>query len=169
MARTKQQGAAKKNIKKAQAARKGMSKMTHARSQPEGRSRKRPGMGGGGRFYHIEVRPKSEFMTFRTQDVGEKGGLERVAGKRSSGSWDTATWLVNKEDAHVSKNDELIIDNPRAKTALKQIRGKIVHKKGDIFKAKPRKNVPETEKPTAAQNRAQTKNIKKAQAARRKQ
>jgi hypothetical protein len=38
--------------------------------------------------------------------------------------------------------------------------------KGDMFKAKPRPNVPEREKPTLAQRRARAANIKKAQAAR---
>jgi hypothetical protein len=42
---------------------------------------------GGGAFFHIEVRPRREFR-IRTQDVGKKGGIQRVAGKRSSGSWD---------------------------------------------------------------------------------
>ena len=128
------------------------------------RRRKNPGQGGG-KFYRIEVRPKSEFVTFRTQDVGKKGHLERLAGKRSSGSWDTITWLVSKQDAH-REGKTLVIDSLRVRTALKQIRGTITHKKGDVFSAKPRKNVSEKDKPTAAQRKAQKRNIKKAQAAR---
>ena len=163
----KQKRVARLNIKKAQAAWRGMSKRQHSLAQPEGRARKRPGAGGG-KFYRIEVRPKNEFVTFRTQDVGKKGHLERLAGRRSSGSWDTATWLVSKEDAHVA-NDKLIFDDTKIRKVLSdQIRGPIVHKKGDIFTAKPRKNVPEAAKPTLAQRRAQAQNIKKAQAARRK-
>jgi plasmid stabilization system protein ParE len=167
MATTKQRVAAKANIKKAQRKWRSMSARAHSLVQPEGRGRKRPGAGGG-RFYRIEVRPKSEFVTFRTQDVGEKGGLERIAGKRRSGSWDTATWLIEKKAAHVNSKEQLVIDDPRAKTALKQIRGPIVHKKGDVFSAHPRKNVPEKSKPTLAERRARNANIKKAQAARRK-
>ena len=128
------------------------------------RARKLPGAGGG-KFYRIEVRPKGEFTSFRTQDVGKKGHLERLAGRRSSGSWSTVTWLVSKTDAHKVGN-RLVIDSPRVRTALKQIRGPIVHRKGDVFKAKPRRNIPESEKPTAAQRRAQKRNIKKAQRAR---
>jgi hypothetical protein len=52
-------------------------------------TRKKPGSAGKGDYYHIEVRPKSEFVSFRTQDVGRKGHIQRVAGKRSSGSWST--------------------------------------------------------------------------------
>jgi hypothetical protein len=40
-----------------------------------------------------------------------------------------------------------------------------VHVAGDRFKAKPRRNFPEAEKPTPAMRRAQMKNIRKAQAA----
>ncbi len=168
MATQKQKTAAKRNIKKAQAAWKGMTKRQHSIAQPQGRARKKPGTTGKGRFYRIEVRPKGEFVTFRVQDVGKKGGLERLAGRRSSGSWDTVTWLVEKEKAHVSKNGQLMIDDPKAKTALKQIRRPIMHKKGDVFTAHPQKNVPESAKPTPAQRRAQRQNIKKAQRARRK-
>ncbi len=166
MATTKQKVAARANIKKAQAKWKSMTPRQHSSAQPEGRARKRPGAGGG-KFYRIEIRPKSEFVTFRTQDVGKKGGLERIAGKRPSGSWDTATWLVAKELAHLA-GGRLVIDDPKARTALKQIRGPIFHKKADVFHAHPVKNVPESAKPTPAQRRAQRENIKKAQAARRK-
>lgn len=164
MVTQKQRIAAKRNIKKAQQKWQSMSKRQHSLAQPEGRGRKRPGAGGGN-FYRIQIRPKSGFTTFRTQDVGKKGNLERVAGKRSSGSWDTVTWLISKEDAHI-KGENLIIDDPKVKTLLKQIRGQIIHKKGDVFTALPRRNVPEREKPTQAQKRAQMRNIRLAQAAR---
>src|SRR5919204_6414091 len=101
MATTKQREAARRNIKKAQAAWKSMSHQQHARAQPEGRKRKKPGTGGQGDYFHVTVRDKKDFVTFRTQDVGEPGHVQRVAGKRESGSWDTATWLISKEDAHV--------------------------------------------------------------------
>ncbi|MBI4087127.1 hypothetical protein HY416_04085 [Candidatus Kaiserbacteria bacterium] len=168
MVTPKQKVAAKRNVKKAQAVWKGMTKRQHSLAQPEGRARKKPGTTGKGKFYRIEIRPKGEFKTFRVQDVGKKGGLERLAGRRSSGSWDTVTWLVAKEEAHVGPNGQLVIDSPRARTALTQIVGPIVHVKGDVFRAHPKKNVPESAKPTPAMRRAQKTNIKKAQAARRK-
>lgn len=131
------------------------------------RSRKRPGTSGRGRFYHVEVRPKERFATFRTQDVGAHGHLERVAGKRKSGRWNTVTWLIAKKDAHV-EGKTLVIDDKGAKTVLKQIRGKITHVKGDIFTAGPRKNVPERKKPTKAQREASRRNLTKARLARRR-
>lgn len=117
-------GAAKKNAKKV---------------QPKGRSRRKPGTTGQGRFYRIEIRPKGEFKTFRIQDVGKKGDLERLAGKRASGSWDTVTWLIEKDVAHIDRTGKLVFDDAKVKESLeKQIRGRIVHVKGDIFKAMPR-------------------------------
>lgn len=130
-------------------------------------ARKKPGTRGSGEFYRIDIRPSGDFATFRTQDVGKKGGLERVAGKRKSGTWATVTWLVSKKHAHVTPSGLLVIDNAKEKASLaKAISGKIVHKKGDIFSAHPVKNVPERAKPTPAMKRAQSANIKKAQKAR---
>lgn len=134
-------------------------------AKTQGRGREKPGATGEGDFYHIEVRPKGEFTTFRTHDVGEKGGIERVAGKRSSGSWDDQKWLISKKHAHV-ENHNLIPDTEDAREVLEALGSKPVHISGDRFKAKPRLNVPEEEKPTAAQRRAQKENIKKARAAR---
>ena len=166
MATMKQRQAARKNIKKAQTRWRTMSSRQHARSQPEGRSRQGPGAGGGN-FYRVEVRPKTEFVTFRTQDVGSRGHIERVAGKRASGSWATAAWLIDKQDAHVSGR-KLVADSADAKRLLKKLGSEPVRRSGDRFEAKDRPNVPERSKPTAAQRRARSTNIKKAQAARRK-
>ncbi|MCX6701798.1 MAG: hypothetical protein NTX96_01210, partial [Candidatus Zambryskibacteria bacterium] len=168
MATSRQKNAARKNIKKAQSKWKTMTKRQHSLAQPQGRSRIKPGVTGKGKFYRIEIRPKSEFTSFRVQDVGKKGGLERLAGRRGSGSWDTVTWLISKKDAHVTGNKTLVIDGLKAKSVLKQISGNINYLKGDIFTAKPRKNVPEKSKPTAAQRKAQMTNIRKAQKARKK-
>jgi hypothetical protein len=165
MATAKQRAAARKNIKKAQKTWQSMSHREHARAQPEGRRRAKPGTRGGGEFYRIVVRPKDEFVTFRTQDVGDPGHVERLAGKRSSGSWDTQAWLVSKHDAHVD-HGKLVPDTAEVRELLGKLGSKPVHIKGDIFEAADRPNVPEREKPTPAQKRARAKNIKKAQAAR---
>jgi len=63
--------------------------------------RAKPGASGKGRFFHIQVRPNAQFVRFRVQDVGARGGVERVAGLRSNGTWDTVKWLVEKTHAHV--------------------------------------------------------------------
>lgn len=125
----------------------------------------KPGSSGEGSFFHIEVRPQSEFKSFRTQDVGGKGGIERVAGKRESGSWDTQKWLIGKRHAHI-ENDRLVPDTDDARQVIEQFASEPRHIEADRFRAKPRADVPEKDKPTPAQTRARRQNIKKAQAAR---
>jgi hypothetical protein len=129
--------------------------------------RKKPGSTGRGDYYHIEVRPSRDFVTFQTQDVGKRGHIQRVAGRRSSGYWATVKWLIGKEDAHMQDN-KLVPDTKDAKNVIEQLGSQPVHMIGDRFKARPRGNVPENAKPTPAQTRARRKNIKKAQVARTK-
>lgn len=167
MATEKQRKAAQQNIKKAQTVWKNMTPRQHTLAQPEGRRRAKPGTTGEGDYYRIVVRPKDQFTSFRNQDVGEPGGLQRLAGHRSSGSWDTHAWLIHKDHAHI-EGETLVADSDDAKDLLETLGSTPKHEKGDIFTAKDRPNVPEKEKPTQAQQRAQTENIKKAQAARRK-
>ncbi|MGH6874712.1 MAG: hypothetical protein ACREDW_06830 [Aestuariivirgaceae bacterium] len=128
--------------------------------------RAKPGTTGRGEFFHIEVRPRSQFTTFRNQDVGKKGGIERVAGRRPTGGWDTQKWLISKEHAHVERG-RLVPDTADARKVLESLGSAPRHVSGDRFKAKDRPNVPEAEKPTPAQKRAQQRNIRKAQMARR--
>lgn len=165
MATPKQIAAAKQNIKKAQEAWRTMTSRQHSLAQPEGRSRAKPGTKGEGDYYRIILRPKEEFVTFRFQDVGERGHLQRLAGKRTSGSWSTHAWLISKADARV-EGGKIVSDNADVNQLLRTLRTKPEHVKGDIWKAKDRRNVPEREKPTAAQQHAWSENIKKAQAAR---
>jgi hypothetical protein len=164
MATARRKQAAKKSVKTARKTRRGMS--SRAGAQPEGR-RAKPGSSGEGKFFHIEVRPKSEFSTFRTQDVGATGGIERVAGKRGSGSWDTQKWLIGKQHAHV-EGGRLVADTDEARKVLDALGAAPKHVVGDRFKAKPRPTIPEGDKPTRAQQQARRRNIKKAQAARHK-
>jgi len=167
MVSSKQRVAAKKNIKKAQAKWKSMTSRQRAIAQPQGRARKKPGTTGKGKFYRVVVRPKSEFTSFRNHDVGKKGHVERLAGRRASGSWATQAWLISKKEAKVV-NGILVGTSKDVKDVLAKLRRKPKKIKGDIFQAGPRKNVPERLKPTPAMKRARAKNIKKAQATRRK-
>ena len=48
-------------------------------------------------------------VVFRVQDVGERGGVERVAGGAPGGRWDTAKWLVEKTHAHI-EGDRLVAE-----------------------------------------------------------
>jgi hypothetical protein len=129
--------------------------------------RAKPGAKGGGRFFHIEVRPRAEFVTFRNQTLGTRGGIERLAGQRANDSWDTQKWLIGKSEAHIDRN-KLVADSLAAEKVLAQLGSVPRHLEGDRFIAKPRRKIPAREKPTPAMRRAQLANIKKAQAAVRK-
>ena len=152
---------------KARAAKASRAKASRAKTSSAKTSRAKPGAKGGGRFFHIELRPSREFISFRVQDVGAPGGVERVAGLRANGSWDTAKWLVEKTHAHLV-DDRLVADSVEARKLLASLGSQPVHVAGDRFKAKPRRDIAESEKPTPAMRRAQLANIKKAQAAVRK-
>jgi hypothetical protein len=166
MATDKQKEAARENIKKAQERWQEMTPRERALAQPEGRKRAKPGTKGEGDYFRIVLRPKDEFVTFRFHDVGDKGHVMRLAGKRSSGSWDTQAWLIAKGDAHV-EGDTLVGDTDDARKVIAALGSKPKHVQGDVFEAKDRPNVPERKKPTEAQLRAWRENIKKAQQARR--
>lgn len=135
-------------------------------TKSRGSERRPPGSGGRGNYYHIELREGDDFETFRTQDVGDPGHLQRVGGKRAGGGWSTVKWLVSKDDAHV-EDGRLVGDTQEAKDLIRRLRSRPVHIQGDRFRAKPRRNVPERSKPTGAQTRARKQNIKKAQKSRR--
>jgi len=167
MATVRQREAARKNIKKAQMKWEGMDRRQHAKSQPEGRARAQIGSKGEGKFYRIEVGNKENFTTFRYHDVGSKGHLMRLSGKRPTGSWGTQAWLVEKGDAHM-QGQTLVADTRDARELFSKLGSRPKHIKGDIFAAMDRRNVPEGEKPTPAQKRARSANIRKAQQSRRK-
>ncbi len=165
MVSLRQRQAAKRNIRKAQKKWRSMSHKEHAMAQPQGSARKKPGTTGKGNFYRIVVRPKSEFVSFKNHDVGKKGHIERISGRRKSGSWDTQAWLISKADAKKSGNT-LVGISEDAKQVIRSLSSKPKKVKGDVFEAHPRKNVPEKSKPTKAMRTAQKQNIKKAQKAR---
>jgi hypothetical protein len=132
-----------------------------------GRQRAKPGSRGEGRFYHVQVRPNSRFVRFRVQDVGARGGAERVAGQRADGSWDTVKWLIEKSHAHVAGRT-LVADTAEARKVLAGLGSRPVRVAGDRFRAAPRARIPDSEKPTLKQRLAWRRNIRKAQLARHK-
>jgi len=66
--------------------------------------RAKPGARGTGKYFHIQVRPKSEFVAFRNQDVGGRGGEHRDGGRDRNGS------LV---DGHGSDSSKQAVDGIR--------------------------------------------------------
>jgi hypothetical protein len=139
--------------------------MATKRRTGTGRARAKPGATGRGDYYRVVVRPKEDFVIFRYHDVGRPGHLQRLGGKRASGSWADQAWLISKDDAHV-EGGRLVGDTAAARKLLRTI-GPAERMKGDVFQGHPKKNVPERDKPTPAQRRARLANIRKAQRARR--
>jgi hypothetical protein len=91
--------------------------------------------GGKDAFYHIEVRPASDFRQFHTQTFGRMSGIERIAGKRADGLWETREWLIRKELAHV-EGACLIPDSEQSRRVLEDLGSKVIHVAGDRFKIK---------------------------------
>ncbi len=118
--------------------------------------RARPGSTGEGKYFHIVVRPKWEFVDFRNHDVGEPGHIQRLTGRRENGNWDTHAWLISKEDAHLH-GGRIIADSEGAKQVLEQLSTEPVQIKNDLFEAHDRVNIPERLKPTEEQKKAWTR------------
>jgi hypothetical protein len=70
-------------------------------------------------------------------DVGKRGGIERLAGRRADGSWATQKWLIAKAQAHIAQG-ELVADTPAVEKVLSSLGSAPVRVRGDRFKAKPR-------------------------------
>lgn len=157
--------AVKRNLRKAQAAWRAKSHRQKALALSQGRTRRKPGITGKGEYYHVVVRPKEEFVTFRSQDIGKRGHTIRVAGKRKSGTWATQKWLISKNDALI-KNGLLKAKDKKTEEILNKLVSSPKHTRGDIFLAKDRLNAPVRTIPTAKQKRSSATNIKKTQAAR---
>ena len=130
------------------------------------RIRKKPGNGGTGEYYHIEVLPRADFVNFQTQSVGRHGHIQRVAGQRSSGYWSTVKWLIDKNDAHVQDN-RLVPDTLAAKNVMEQLGSEPVRKLGDLFKARPRPSFREQPESDRTRTRARRAHGKKTQTGRR--
>ena len=129
--------------------------------------RRKPGSSGKGDYYHVEVRPGEKFVTFRTQDVGRRGQIQRVAGQRFSGYWTTVKWLIAKEEAHV-QDAKLVPDTKAAKEVIEQLGSQPVHWIGDRFRAKPDPNTPESTDLTVNRKGDSKEGNKKAPTSRRK-
>lgn len=84
----------------------------------------------------------------------------RTGRRRNLGTFPTRTAALKHERAI-----QLFKRHPRY--VLKSLGWAPRHLGGDRFKAPPRRDIPESKKPTPAQKRAWARNIKKAQAARR--
>ncbi len=62
----------------------------------DSKERAKPGSKREGDYYHMELRPKTQFKKFCTHDISDSSH-ERIAGKMESGSWLTQKWLIDKD------------------------------------------------------------------------
>jgi hypothetical protein len=132
------------------------------RARPRGEgARAEPDLRGAGDFYHVQVRPKGAFRVFRTQDVGKRGGIERVAGRRADGSWSTQKWLIGKEHAHV-EDGCLVGDTPEARKVLRTLMSTPHRVRGDRFAAKPRSEAPRRRALTQREERQERRLARRA-------
>ncbi len=111
-------------------------KAPSAGANPKTTRRKAPGSTGDGDYYHVEVKARSQFTAFRTQDVGKKGGLQRVSGRKADGTWETQTWRIAKSMAHIDESGALIADHADAKDVLNDLKGRPRRLEGDRFKVR---------------------------------
>jgi hypothetical protein len=143
MASAAQRRAAKRNVRKAQAAWRGMSPRAHARRQPSGRAK--PGARRRGFLPHRGAatarvpHPHSGRRQERRHPTRRRQALERVLGCEK--------WLISKEHAH-RVGRRLVPDTADARRILKTLVAPPRHVGGDRFNAKDRPNVPERKKPT---------------------
>ena len=196
MATARQKSAARKNIRKAQKARrtKSATKRTAARTKtrakitarskartkspvrtkatktkPRAKSTARRRTKSAARrrgFFHIEVQPKEAFVEFKTQDVGGKSGIERVAGKRAGGAWSTQEWLIAKDQAHVERG-MLIGDTVDARRVLTMLGSEPRHIKADRFTIHGHTGMPADVSPTLAPRRGGLSNVQAPQKGRK--
>ena len=186
MATARQKSAARKNIRKAQKARRTKSAARPAaarkkattkarvraktvkakpRAKSTARRRAKPAARRRG-FFHIEVQPKEAFVAFKTQDIGSDGGIERVAGKRAGGAWSTQEWLIAKDQAHVERGT-LIGDTVDARRVLTMLGTEPRHIKADRFTIHGHRGMPVDVSPTMAPRRAGLSNVQAPQKGRK--
>ena len=111
--------------------------------------------------------------TRRKNNSGNKNGSRTKSGSRrkSPGEGGQGAYYhieVRSGDDFATFRTQDVGDTQEAKDLLRKLRTKPVHREGDVFESQPRRNVPERSKPTAAQRKARSQNIKKAQIAKRR-
>lgn len=102
--------------------------------------RKQPGEGGGGKYYHILLRPKGRFVLFRTIPVVDTDGTLEVLGRKPTDEWETHKILVRKEIT-VQKGRELSVTLHSTRFMLPELQGPIRQLHDDVFVAKPVEDV----------------------------
>jgi hypothetical protein len=127
----------RKNVAAARRAWERVGSPSRARPAAAARARVRANLRTGGDFYHVEVRPKGRFRSFRTEAVGRRAGIECISGRRPDGRWEPQKWLIGKEHAHV-EDGVLVPDTADVRRALGALESAPHRVRGDRFKSAPK-------------------------------
>lgn len=100
-------------------------------------TRKEPGEGGHGHYYHVVIRPKGRFVAFRTIPVAKTPGVLEVLGRTEDGAWQTQKILIDKHKARLSQR-RLLLTTDSLKRVLPFFRSHIHHLHNDLFFARQR-------------------------------
>lgn len=87
-----------------------------------------------GQQLRIRLKKPSQFSKFRTQDVGLKGRLQRLAGYSKRTGWTTQSWRLNLNDYRnksqiINQIKKLRILNSKKKEAIKKVRKYMLRRK----------------------------------------
>ncbi|MFA6024447.1 MAG: hypothetical protein WC777_04515 [Candidatus Gracilibacteria bacterium] len=86
-----------------------------------------------GHFFHLELRPREDFVLFSVRDIGREGHSFLVLGQFPDGTWATHKWLISKRDAYISDKGELKSEDYLVQEILDYVDGDLVHKTADSF------------------------------------
>ena len=88
-----------------------------------------------GQYFIIIIRPRDEFVKFKSDPVSGEGMLQQIHGQNSKKQWSTQSWLISKEGATVNKG-KLVSTSHHVSKLLRAIGGKITKLSDDTFLVK---------------------------------
>lgn len=101
-------------------------------------TREEPDLREEDKYFQIEVRPKEDFVLFRTEEAGFPGNTLLVMGKQKNGHWATHKWLIDKKDAYITPDGKIKSDDFTVQRIIDYYcDGELVHKGKDVFQFCP--------------------------------
>lgn len=101
--------------------------------KPERRTKNLENRFEEGTYYRIIMRPRSNFVSVRSETPTGLNKIQQINGKAPNGQWSTQSWLVRKDGARI-ENEVLIGDTKAIRSLLKALNGIVQRTKGDEFK-----------------------------------
>lgn len=86
-------------------------------------------------FFQVQLRERTQFKNFRTDQLDKQGRIQRIAGQRAnSTAWSDQELRISKDCAHI-ENHRLVADTDEARSYLSRL-GPVEHVSGDVFSAR---------------------------------